>query len=105
MDPNPQELLSGFVAIAPTTAEDYPDSFYKGIDIPTLILYGDKYEKMERKKTNKLLHIPKSQALSIPKSGLAVYLDNPSEWEKVLYNFLLNLLPDGKKNLPENSPE
>ena len=50
MDPNPQELLSGFVAIAPTTAEDYPDSFYKGIDIPTLILYGDKYEKMERKK-------------------------------------------------------
>jgi hypothetical protein len=53
---------------------------------------------MEKKKSKRLIKIPKSQGVSIPNAGLAVYLDNPTEWEKVLYNFLFNLLPDDKKH-------
>ena len=91
-------MLAGFVSIGPTSAEDYPESFFKNIKVPTLVLWGDKYENMEKKKSRRLMKIPKSQGLSISNAGLAVYLDNPAEWEKVLYNFLVNLLPVAKKD-------
>ena len=91
-------MLAGFVSIGPTSAEDYPESFFKNIKVPTLVLWGDKYENMEKKKSKLLMKIPKSQGLSISNAGLALYLDNTKEWEKVLYNFLVNLLPDAKKD-------
>ncbi len=34
--------MAGLVAIGPTGTEDYPESFFKDIKIPTLVLWGDK---------------------------------------------------------------
>jgi hypothetical protein len=41
-EPESQGLLAGLVAIGPTGTEDYPESFFKDIKIPTLVLWGDK---------------------------------------------------------------
>jgi len=93
-----QDLLTGFIAIHPAGTEDYPKSFFREIRIPTIFLIGEKYAKMVRKSAEKLKLIPKSQRVLIEKAGHAPYLDNPTDWEKVLYNFLWNLKS-------ENGPE
>ena len=86
----------------PAGTESYEDNFYKKIHIPTVILYGDKNSLLSKKIRKKLKLIPKSQILEIKDAGHAPYLDNSLEWEKILYNFLVNLLPPGRK---EKEPE
>ncbi len=99
-----KDVISGFVAIMPAGTELYENKFYKKIHIPTVILYGDKNSLLSKKIRKKLKLIPKSQTIEIKNAGHSLYLDNPLDWEKILYNFLVNLLPPGhhRENESEN---
>ena len=83
------EHISGFVPVAPVQTSNYVDFFKSKMEVPTMIVYGEKdkglgthsYEDLKKIKTS-----TRPQVLKDAKHP--AYLDQPEEWHTLLYNFL-----------------
>ena len=56
--------------------------------IPVLIVYGNKDEKLGVGGAKHLKNFPNSVEHIIKEAGHPCYIDKPDDWHKTLYNFL-----------------
>ncbi|CAF1181075.1 unnamed protein product [Rotaria sordida] len=82
-----QDLIRGFVYIAPMGTKQYHASDYKKIQIPTLIVHGEKDIKFTSA-FESLKQIPTSEVLLIKNTSHDSYYENPIEFHKGLQQFL-----------------
>ncbi|XP_045601933.1 putative protein-lysine deacylase ABHD14B [Procambarus clarkii] len=82
----PQDV-GGYVPVAPVGTNKIVDRAPE-LKIPTLIIYGEKDQKLGHTSRNDLLNIPSSQHVEIPGARHPAYLDNPDLFHTLLYNFI-----------------
>lgn len=87
-----QDLLCGFVPVAPVATSSYDQSFYDSIFVPTLIVYGDKDTGLGVTSAKHLETIKTSTAPQVlVNSRHPAYLDQPEVFHTLIYNFMLHL--------------
>ncbi|XP_058026034.1 protein ABHD14A-like isoform X2 [Ahaetulla prasina] len=82
------EQLKGFVSIAPVGTKDFTAQQYQQVEIPTLILYGQRDTDLGIQSLQSLQQIPRSRVVMLLGAGHACYLDKPQEFHKALLSFL-----------------
>ncbi|XP_070594790.1 protein ABHD14A isoform X2 [Erythrolamprus reginae] len=82
------DQLKGFVSIAPVGTKDFTTEQYQQLEIPTLILYGQRDTDLGIQSLKSLQQIPRSKVIMLLGAGHACYLDKPQEFHKALLNFL-----------------
>jgi len=84
-----QDLIGGFVPVAPVQTSNYKDFFARKMKVPTMIVYGERDTGLGTSSYNDLKNIQMSTKPQILKDGKhPAYLDQPKEWHTLLYNFL-----------------
>ena len=87
-----QDLLCGYIPVAPVATTSYPTSFYQAIQVPTMIVYGDKDTDLGVTSANRLSEIPKATKPQVLlNSRHPCYLDQPEVFHTLIYNFMLHL--------------
>merc|ERR1711915_204728 len=82
-----KDKLAGWIPVAPVSISSDP-AFYHQLDLPTLIVYGEK-DSGARRSNNLLAQIPTStNPQELPRAGHPAYLDQPQLWHQLLFNFL-----------------
>ncbi|XP_057366343.1 putative protein-lysine deacylase ABHD14B [Daphnia carinata] len=82
------EMVAGFVVIAPAASGIVPPSKVKALQVPTILIYGDRDTSLGPTSHRDLKTIPNFQAFVLPKAGHAAYLDQPDTFHSLLYNFV-----------------
>ncbi|NXW73284.1 ABHEA protein, partial [Hirundo rustica] len=85
------DQLAGFVPIAPVGTKDYTAEQYRGVQTPTLILYGDRDTRLAPQALQNLQHLPEHRVAVLPGAGHACYLDKPDAFHQALLGFLRQL--------------
>ncbi|NXU55538.1 ABHEA protein, partial [Turnix velox] len=85
------DRLAGFVPIAPVGTKDYTAEQYQQVQIPTLILYGDRDTSLAPQALQNLQHLPRHHVAVVPDAGHACYLDKPQDFHRALLGFLHQL--------------
>ncbi|XP_026580931.1 protein ABHD14A-like [Pseudonaja textilis] len=85
------EQLKGFVSIAPVGTKDFTAQQYQQLEIPTLIIYGQRDTDLGVQSLQNLQQIPRSRVVMLLGAGHACYLDKPQEFHKALLSFLSEL--------------
>lgn len=85
------EYLKGFIPIAPVNTEKYEHHNYHKVEVPTMILYGEKDTTLGLISLSNLRTIKNSNFYQIPLAGHACYLDEPELFHYYIYNFLSTL--------------
>ncbi|NXN96944.1 ABHEA protein, partial [Rhinopomastus cyanomelas] len=85
------DRLSGFVPIAPVGTKEYSAEQYQHVQMPTLILYGDRDTGLGPQALQSLRHLPVHRVAVMPDAGHACYLDQPEDFHRVLLGFLRQL--------------
>lgn len=83
--------LRGFVAVAPVATDKFETSAFQTLDVPTLIVYGERDMIVGISSLEKLKRIPGSVIHMIKGAGHACYVSNRNEFHKSLENFLERL--------------
>ncbi|NXR28059.1 ABHEA protein, partial [Cinclus mexicanus] len=83
--------LAGFVPIAPVGTKDYTAEQYRGVQTPTLILYGDRDTRLAPQALQNLQHLPEHRVVVLSGAGHACYLDKPEDFHQALLGFLHQL--------------
>uniref|UniRef100_A0A8C5Q141 Putative protein-lysine deacylase ABHD14B n=1 Tax=Leptobrachium leishanense TaxID=445787 RepID=A0A8C5Q141_9ANUR len=86
----PQDVAA-YIPIAPICTDKFSADVYAGVQVPTLIVYGDKDEVLGEVSLRNLKNLPQHQVLCMEGAGHACYLDDPETWHKGLLEFLSNL--------------
>lgn len=82
-------FIRGFVPVAPVQTSNYAEFFSNEMQIPTMIVYGEKDTGLGTQSYNYLKMIKTSTKPQILKdANHPAYLDQPEEWHTLLYNFL-----------------
>nr|CAH0104648.1 unnamed protein product [Daphnia galeata] len=81
------EMMAGFVVISPAASGIVPPSKVKALQVPTILIYGDRDTGLGPTSHRDLKTIPNFQAFILPKAGHAAYLDQPDQFHTLLYNF------------------
>ncbi|CAI8044311.1 Protein ABHD14B [Geodia barretti] len=84
------DKMRGFVPVAPVDSDKFSDK-YESIQVPTAIVYGEKDKRLGEWSYRHLKLLPNHRVVVIPGAGHAAYMDNPTLWHTVLYNFLNSL--------------
>ncbi|XP_066182888.1 protein ABHD14A-like [Sylvia atricapilla] len=82
------DRLAGFVPIAPVGTKDYTAEQYRGVQTPTLIVYGDRDTGLAPQALQNLQHLPEHRVAVLPGAGHACYLDKPEAFHQALLGFL-----------------
>ncbi|NWR13050.1 ABHEA protein, partial [Paradoxornis webbianus] len=85
------DQLAGFVPIAPVGTKDYTAEQYRGVQTPTLILYGDRDTGLAPQALQNLQHLPEHRVAVLSGAGHACYLDKPEAFHQALLGFLRQL--------------
>ncbi|XP_063283553.1 putative protein-lysine deacylase ABHD14B [Pelobates fuscus] len=88
---NQQQYLAAYVPVAPICTDKFPVEAYACVQVPTLIVYGDKDEQLGEVSLRNLKNLPNHRVLCMQGAGHACYLDDPETWHKGLLDFLGNL--------------
>ena len=84
-----QDVLCGYIPVAPVATTSYPTSFFQTIEVPTMIVYGDKDTGLGVSSANRLSEIPKATKPQVLlNSRHPCYLDQPETWHTLIYNFI-----------------
>ncbi|RLV99522.1 hypothetical protein DV515_00009661 [Chloebia gouldiae] len=86
-----RDRLAGFVPIAPVGTKDFTAEQYRGVQTPTLILYGDRDTGLAPQALQNLQHLPKHRVAVLSGAGHACYLDKPEDFHQALLGFLRQL--------------
>lgn len=82
------QSLAAYVPVAPVGTNAVTKEKAKKMNVPTLIIYGEKDHGLGHRSRDDLLNIPTSQAVVLPNAGHPAYLDQPELFHKLLYNFI-----------------
>ncbi|XP_077986780.1 putative protein-lysine deacylase ABHD14B isoform X2 [Glandiceps talaboti] len=82
------EVFRGFVPVAPVGTEKYKAADYQKIQVPTLIVYGEKDTSLGRTSLANLRNLPNHRVVMLEDANHPAYLDQPDKWHQSLYNFL-----------------
>ncbi|XP_062356769.1 protein ABHD14A [Cinclus cinclus] len=85
------DQLAGFVPISPVGTKDYTAEQYRGVQTPTLILYGDRDTRLAPQALQNLQHLPEHRVVVLSGAGHACYLDKPEDFHQALLGFLHQL--------------
>lgn len=85
------DQLAGFVPIAPVGTKDYTAEQYRGVQTPTLIVYGDRDTGLAPQALQNLQHLPEHRVAVLRGAGHACYLDKPEDFHQALMDFLRQL--------------
>merc|ERR1711913_278292 len=84
--------VKGWVPVAPVNTGAPGDKFYQDLQVPTMIVYGEKDTGLGHTSRDNLIKMPNSTKPQILiGAGHPAYLDQPDIWHKLLYNLILNL--------------
>lgn len=74
---------------------DSDEPLFRNLQLPTLIVYGDRDSGLGTQSAKHLELLPLSTKPQVLKnSGHAAYLDSPDDWHKILANLLAFLVKD-----------
>ena len=79
--------LRGFIPVAPGAVDKYTEEELKGLDLPTLIVYGENDAGFKRL-VERMKNIPGSEVFMMKGAGHPCYLDNPEEFNTRVTKFL-----------------
>lgn len=85
------DQLAGFVPIAPVGTKDYTAEQYRGVQTPTLIVYGDRDTGLAPQALQNLQHLPERRVAVLRGAGHACYLDKPEDFHQAMMDFLRQL--------------
>ncbi|KAM8930351.1 putative protein-lysine deacylase ABHD14B [Pelodytes ibericus] len=85
------QKLKAYVPVAPICTDKFSAQEYAVVQVPTLIVYGDKDEQLGEVSLSNLKNLPNHSVLCIKGAGHACYLDDPDAWHSGLLGFLSNL--------------
>lgn len=83
--------LRGYVPVAPVGTENYSEDDYKSLELPTLIVYGEKDSTLGVSSLRRLRNIPESVIHVMKGAGHPCYMTNPKEFHENLLSFLSKL--------------
>lgn len=87
-----QDLICGYIPVAPVATSSYSQSFFESISVPTMIVYGDQDTGLGVTSAKHLELIPTSTAPQVlVNSRHPAYLDQPEVWHQLIFNFMLHL--------------
>lgn len=87
MDKEHAKELRGFIPVAPGAVAGYTENELKGLDLPTLIVYGEKDTGFKQFVT-RMNNIPGSEVFVMKDARHPCYLDNPEEFNARVIKFL-----------------
>ena len=87
MDKEHAKELRGFIPVAPGAVAKYTEEELKGLDLPTLIVYGEK-DTGFKQYVAKMNKIPSSEVFMMKDARHPCYLDNPEEFNVRVIEFL-----------------
>lgn len=87
MDKEHAKELRGFIPVAPGAVAKYTEEELKGLDLPTLIVYGEK-DTSFKQYVAKMNNIPGSEVFMMRDAHHPCYLDNPKEFNARVIEFL-----------------
>ena len=90
MDKDLRKKLRGFIPVAPGAVAKYKEDKLTGLDLPTLIVYGELDTHFEPF-VALMKNIPKSEVFMMEKAKHPCYLDNPEEFNNRVIEFLNKL--------------
>lgn len=83
-----RRLVSGWVPVAPV-GTSAGRSFFKDVDIPTMIVYGENDRGLGESSRKNLISLPNSTKPQVlPRASHPAYLDKPELWHQLLFNFI-----------------
>lgn len=80
------DKFCGFVPVAPGAASSY-GSRLRSVRVPTLIVVGERDRSSGREGALRMIPTS-SDIIEIPNGSHPAYLDNPSLWHQLLFNFM-----------------
>ena len=82
-------LICGYIPVAPVGTGSYQESFYKSVQVPTMIVYGSKDSGLGVTSAKHLKQIPTSTDPQILENARhPAYLDQPEVWHQLIFNFM-----------------
>ncbi|CAH1787297.1 unnamed protein product [Owenia fusiformis] len=84
----------GFIPVAPVGTDNYKPVQYNRCQLPTMIVYGDQDSGLGLTSLGNLRNLPNSEIFPIKGGSHPCYLDEPEYWNKLVYNFLLEIESD-----------
>ncbi|XP_075430340.1 putative protein-lysine deacylase ABHD14B [Ascaphus truei] len=85
------QSIAAYVPIAPICTDRYPAQDYARVQVPTLIVYGDRDDQLGEVSLRNLQNLPNHSVLRMEGAGHACYLDDPETWHQGLLGFLSTL--------------
>lgn len=84
------EKAIGYIPVAPVLTANWEQNYPKS-QLPTLIVYGSRDERLGFASRDSLKVLPASQIAEIPDAGHACYMNQPALFHNLLYWFLNKL--------------
>ncbi|XP_038666763.1 LOW QUALITY PROTEIN: protein ABHD14B [Scyliorhinus canicula] len=84
------DLVKGFIPVAPICTEKFSAEQYTTVQTPTLIIYGER-KTMGHTSLNKLKNLGNHKVHIMKGAPHACYLHDPEEWHQTVLEFLHNL--------------
>jgi hypothetical protein len=89
--------LVGFVAIAPTGTAKYRKEDYQQVDIPVLVMWGERDQSEHMKETEYwMANIPDHTRVMIPRAEHAAFVGNPKDFHSEILRFLTKQISIGE---------
>ncbi|XP_051873664.1 protein ABHD14B [Pristis pectinata] len=85
------DMVKGFIPVAPICTEKFSTEQYRNVQIPTLIVYGSEDKPMGEASFNNLRHLSNHKVHIMKEAPHACYLSNPDEWHQTVLEFLQSL--------------
>ncbi|XP_069792971.1 putative protein-lysine deacylase ABHD14B [Narcine bancroftii] len=85
------EMVKGFIPVAPICTEKFSHEQYRNVQTPTLIVYGSEDKPMGEASFNNLRNLPNHKVHVMKGAPHACYLSNPEEWHEAVLEFLHGL--------------
>ncbi|XP_077430181.1 putative protein-lysine deacylase ABHD14B [Vanacampus margaritifer] len=86
-----QHLLRAYIPIAPIRTDKISAQQYRGVKVPSLIVYGDGDTELGQVSLSNLCQLANHSVAVMKGAGHACYLDDPDAWHKILTDFLAKL--------------
>ncbi|KAM3622358.1 uncharacterized protein V6R79_023732 [Siganus canaliculatus] len=86
-----QALVRAYIPVAPICTDKFTAEQYQSVQVPALIVYGDKDEQLGELSLNNLSHLANHKVVVMKGAGHACYLDDPGTWHKAVTDFLSTL--------------
>lgn len=81
------EVFKGFVPVAPVGTNKLSSEEYGAIEVPTLIVYGEKDESIGLESLKALKNLKNNEIVQLKEAGHAAYMDKPLEFHHHLLTF------------------